>query len=143
MSVVHTFIPSPRSTAATHDLTHKGDVNSKTIAERGREILDFNVTLLAGAITRCRHLVVDTHRTYVGRTRQHCQNIHPMIVTVNRTCVLLATEDMITQRINTHIAGTLRATLGVGKHLGDGGHKAPAEKSLPNVWQEASQYPLR
>jgi len=97
--------------------------------------LDFNVTLLTGAITRCRHLV----RTYVGRTRQHFQNIHQMIVTANRTCVLLAAEDMITQRINTHLAGTKRATLSVGKHLGDGGPKTPAQKGLPNVWREASQ----
>jgi len=65
-----------------------------------------------------------------------------MIVTVHRTCVLFAKEDMITQRINTHLAGRLRATLGVGKRLGDGGPKNPAEKSLPNVWWEASQYPL-
>jgi len=62
-----------------------------------------------------------------------------MIVTVNRTCVLLAIEDMITQRIDTHLAGTLRATLGVGKHLRDGSPKTPAEKSLPNVWRKASQ----
>jgi len=141
--VAHTLIPSPKSTAATRELTHKGDVNYKTITEREREFLDFNVTLRAGAITRYRHLVVGTHRTYVGRTRQHCQNIHQMIVTANRTCVLLATKDMITQRINTHLAGTLRATLGVGKHLGNGGPKTPTEKSLPNVWRKASQYPLR
>ena len=121
--MAHTVISSPKSTAATHELTHKGDVKYKTIAERKRENLDFNVILLSGAITRCRHLVVDTHRTYVGRTHQHCQNIHQMIVIANRTCVLLATEDMITQRINTHLAGTLRATLGVGKYLGDGGPK--------------------
>ena len=30
---------------------------------RDREICDFTVALLAGAITRCRHLVVDTHMT--------------------------------------------------------------------------------
>ena len=66
-----------------------------------------------------------------------------MIVTANRTCVLLVTEEMITQRINTHLAGTLRATLGLGKHLGDGVPKDPAEKSLSNVWREASQFPLR
>ena len=42
-----------------------------------------------------------------------------MIVTVNRTCVLLASEDMITQRINTHLAGAKHATVSVGKHLGD------------------------
>jgi len=127
--VAHTVIPSPKSTAATRELT----LNYKTIAEREREILDFNVTLLTGAITRCRHLVVDTHRTYFRRTRQHCQNIHKMIVTANRTCVLLATEDMITQRIDTHLAGTLCATLGVGKHSGDGPPKTPAEIRLPNV----------
>jgi len=96
MSVAHTLISSPKSTAATHELTHKGDVNYKTITEREREFLDFNVTLRMVAITCCRHPVVDTHRTYVGRTRQHCQNIHQMIVTANRTCALLATKDMIT-----------------------------------------------
>jgi len=162
--VAHTVIPSPKSTAATRELTHKGDDNYETITEREREILDFNVTLLTGVITLCQHLVVDTQRTYVGRTRQHCQNIkhielpakildyflrsnkskinqtHQMIVTVNRTCVLLTTEDMITKRINTHLAGTVHATLGVGKHLWDGVPKTPAEKSLPslaNIWREA------
>ena len=128
MSVTHTLIQSPRSTAATLELTHKGNVNYKTIAEKEREIVDFNVTLLAGAIPRCRHRVVDTHRTYDGHTRQICQNIHEIIVTANRTCVLLATEDMITQRINMHLAGALRATLSVGKHLGNGCPKAPAVK---------------
>jgi len=43
-----------------------------------------------------------------------------MIVTANRTCVLLANEDMITQRINTHLAGAYCAALSVGKHFGDG-----------------------
>jgi len=41
-------------------------------------------------------------------------------VTANRTCVLLASEDMITQRINAHLAGAKRATVSVGKHLGNG-----------------------
>jgi len=61
-----------------------------------------------------------------------------MIVTENRTCVLLASEDMITQRIDTHLAGAQRATVSVGKHLGDGRSKTPAGKSLPNVWREMS-----
>jgi len=56
--------------------------------------------MLAGAITRCRHLVMDTHRTYVGSSK----NVHEMIVTTNRTSVLLASKDMITQWINTHLA---------------------------------------
>jgi len=56
-----------------------------------------------------------------------------MIVTVNRTYVLLASEDMITQRINTHLAGAKRATLSVGKHLGDGRSKTPSEKNLPQT----------
>jgi len=56
-----------------------------------------------------------------------------MIVTANRTCVLLAGEDMITQKIDTHLAGAKRATVSVGKHLGDGRSKTPAEKSLPHV----------
>jgi len=66
-----------------------------------------------------------------------------MIVTANRTCVQLASEDMITQRISTHLEGTLRAALSVGKHLGNGCPEAPAEKRLPNVWREASPNPLR
>jgi len=61
-----------------------------------------------------------------------------MIVTANRTCVLLASEDMITQRIDAHLAGAKRATLSVGKHLGDGRSKTPAEKILPNVRRETS-----
>jgi len=59
-------------------------------------------------------------------------------VTANRTCVLLASEDMITQRIDTHLAGANRATLSVGKYLGDGRSETPAEKSLPNVRRETS-----
>jgi len=85
--------------AATLELTHKGNINDKTIPERGGEFREFNVTLFASAIARCRHLVIDTHRTDLGVTRQGCHYIHEMIVTVNRTCVLLASEDMITQRI--------------------------------------------
>jgi len=54
-----------------------------------------------------------------------------MIVTANRTCVLLASEDMITQRIDTHLAGAKRATVSVGKHLGDGRSKTLPGKSLP------------
>jgi len=66
-----------------------------------------------------------------------------MIVTANRTCVLLAGEDMMTQRINTHLAGAQRAALSVNKHLGNRRLEAPARKSLPNVWRKASQNPLR
>jgi len=47
------------------------------------------------------------------------KNVHEMIVTTNRTSVLLASKDMITQRINTHLAGTQRAALSVGKHPGN------------------------
>jgi len=61
-----------------------------------------------------------------------------MIVTANRTCVLLASGNMITQRIDTHLAGAKRATVSVGKHLGDGRSETPAKKSLPNVWRERS-----
>ena len=57
--------------------------------------------------------------------------IHEMIVTTNRTCVLLASEDMITQRIDTHLAGAKRATVSVGKHLGDGRSKTLPGKNLP------------
>ena len=98
--MVHTVIPPPRCTTATHELTDKGNVNNKTITERDWEDRDFNVTLLACAVARSRHLVIGTHRTYVGVTRQACHHIHEMIVTVNRTCVLLASEDMMTQRID-------------------------------------------
>jgi len=61
-----------------------------------------------------------------------------MIVTANRTCVLLASEDMITQRIDVHLAGAKHATVSVDKHLGDGCSETPAEKSLPNVRIETS-----
>jgi len=47
--------------------------------------------------------------------------------------VLLASEDMITQRIDAHLARAKRATVSVDKHLGDGRSEIPAEKSLPNV----------
>ena len=59
-------------------------------------------------------------------------------MTANRTCVLIASEDMITQRINTHFARAKRATVSVGKHLGDGRSETPAEKSPPNVQWESS-----
>jgi len=67
-----------------------------------------------------------------------------MLVTANRTCVLLASEDMITQRIDAHLAGAKRATVSVGKHLGDGRSETPAEKSLPNVrWETSYRLLLR
>ena len=132
--MAHTVIPPPRGTTATLELTHKGKINDKTILESDREVRDFNVTLLASAITRRRHLVIDTHRTDLGVTRQGCHHIHEMIVTTNRTCVLLASEDMITQRIDAHLAGAKRAAVSVG----DGRSETPAEKTLPNVWWETS-----
>ena len=102
--MAHSVIPPPRGTTATLEFTHKGNIHDKTIPERDREVRDFNVTLLASAITRRRHLVIDMHRTDLGVTRQGCHHIHEMIVTANRTCVLLATEDMITQKIDAHLA---------------------------------------
>jgi len=131
--MAHTVVPPPKCTAATFDLTHKGNINDKTIPERDREVRDFNVTLLASAITRRRHLVIDTHRTDLGVTRQKCHYIQEMIVTANRTCVLITSEDMITQRIDTHLAGAKRATVSVCKHLGDGRFETPEQKSLPNT----------
>jgi len=128
--MAHTVIPPPRGTTAILELTHKGNINDKTIPKRDREVRDFNVTLLASAIARCRHLVIDPHRTDLGVTRQGCHHIHEMIVTAYRTCVLLAREDMITQRINAHLARAKRTTVSVGKHLGNGRSKTPAEKSL-------------
>jgi len=101
--MAHTVIPPPRGTTATLVLTHTGNINDKTISERDREVRDFNVTLLASTITRRRHLVIDTHRTDLGVTRQGTHHIHEMIVTANRTCVRLASEDMITQRIDAHL----------------------------------------
>jgi len=136
--MVHTVVPPPRGTTATLELTHKGNMNDKTIPQRDREVGDFNVTLLASAITRRRTLLIDTHRTDLGATRQGCHHIHEMIVTANRTCVLLASEDMITQRINAQLARAKCAIVSVGKHLGEGRSKTPAEKSLPNVWWETS-----
>jgi len=50
--MAHTVIPPPRGTNATLELTHEGNINDKTIPERDREVRDFNVTLLASAITR-------------------------------------------------------------------------------------------
>jgi len=135
--MVHTVIPPPRGTTTTLELAHKGNINDKTIPERDREVRDFNVTLFASAITLLRHLVIDTHRTDLG-TRQGCHHIHEMIVTANRTCVLLASEDMITQRINAHLTRAEPAALSVGKHLGDGRSGTPAEKSLLNVRWETS-----
>ena len=58
--------------AATLELTHKGNINDKTILERDREVKELNVTLLASAIARLRHLVIDTRRTDLGVTRQRC-----------------------------------------------------------------------
>jgi len=52
---------------------------------------------------------------------------------VDRTYVLLASEDMITQRIDAHLARAKRATVSVGKHLKDGRSETPAEKSLPKT----------
>ena len=46
-----------------------------------------------------------------------------MIVTVSRTCVLLARVDMITQMINTHIEGTQSTVISVSKH----GNRHPEE----------------
>jgi len=61
-----------------------------------------------------------------------------MILTANRTCVLLASEDMITQRIDVHLTRVKRATVSVYKHLGDGRSETPVDKSLPDVWRETS-----
>jgi len=106
--MAHTIIPPPRCTAATLELTHKGNINDQTITEGDWEVKDFNFSLLACVITRSRHLEIDTHRTNLEVTRQACHYIHEMIVTVNRTCVLLASEDMITQRIDNHLVGAKR-----------------------------------
>jgi len=142
--MANTVIPPPRGTTATLELTHKGNINDKIIPERDREVRDFNVTLLASFIARRQHLVIDMHRTDLGVTRQGCHYIHEMIVTANRTCVLLASEDMITQRIDVHLARAKRATVSVGKHLGDGRSETPAEKSLPNVrWETSYRLLLR
>ena len=96
--MAHTVIPPPRGTTTTLELTHKGNTNDKTIPERDREVRDFNVIVFASVITRHQHLVIDTHKTDLGVTRQGCHHIHEMIVTANRTCVLLASEDMITPK---------------------------------------------
>ena len=50
--MAHTVIQPPRGTTVNLELTHKGNINDKTIPERDREVRDFNVTLLASAITR-------------------------------------------------------------------------------------------
>ena len=38
--MAHTVIPPPRGTTATLELTHKGNINDKTIPERDREVRD-------------------------------------------------------------------------------------------------------
>ena len=38
--MAHTVIPPPRDTTATLELTHKGNINDKTIPERDREVRD-------------------------------------------------------------------------------------------------------
>ena len=44
----------PWGTTATLELTHKGNINDKTIPERDREVRDFNVTLLGSVeVTQC------------------------------------------------------------------------------------------
>ena len=48
--MAYTVIPPPRGTTATLELTHKGNINDKTILERDREVRDFNVTLLATVV---------------------------------------------------------------------------------------------
>jgi len=55
-------------------------------------------------------------------------------VTANRTCVLIASEDMIPKDRCT----SKRATVSVGKYLGDGRSETPTEKSLSSVWWETS-----
>ena len=107
-------------------------------SQRDIEKKNFKVTLLASAIARRRHLVIDTHRTDPGVTQQGCHYSHEMIVTANRTCVLFASEDMITQMINAHLARAKRATVSVCKHLGDRRSETLAGKSLPNVRRETS-----
>jgi len=76
--MAHTVIPPPRGTTVTLELTHTKNINDKTIPERDWEVRDFNVTLLASAIARRRHLVIDTHRTDLGVTRKGCHYIHEM-----------------------------------------------------------------
>jgi len=68
--MARTIIPPPRCTAATLELTHKGNINDKTITERDRKVIDFNVTLLACAVACSRHLVIGTHKTDLGVTQQ-------------------------------------------------------------------------
>jgi len=76
--MAHTVIPPPRGTTATLELTHKGNINDKTIPERDREVKDFNVTLLASAIARRRHLVIDTEEKgsagLAGKRCAHCND---------------------------------------------------------------------
>jgi len=65
-------------------------------------------------------------------------------VTANRTCVLLASDDMIAQRIDAHLVRAKRAIVSVGKHLGDGRLETTTEKSLPNVrWETSYRLLLR
>jgi len=40
--MAHTVIPPPRDTTTTFELTHKGNINDKTIPQRDWEVRDFN-----------------------------------------------------------------------------------------------------
>ena len=55
------------------------------------------------------------------------------------TWLWLTSEQMgFPLRPTAHLAGAKRATVSVGKHLGDRRSETPAEKSLRNVWWETS-----
>ena len=68
--MAHTVIPPPRGTTAILELTHKGNINDKTIPERDREVRDFDVTLLASAITfngaNFERSLSESRQTYTG-----------------------------------------------------------------------------
>jgi len=40
--MAHTVIPPPRGTTANLELTHKGNINDKTIPERDREVRELS-----------------------------------------------------------------------------------------------------
>ena len=63
-----------------------------------------------------------------------------MIVTANRTCVLLASEDMIAQRIDAHLARAERAIVSVASILGMGAPKLLQKKAKRPVGNELQTF---
>ena len=60
--MAHTVIPPPRGTTTNLELTHKGNINDKTIPEREREVRDLSVYTLKKSLL-CVRLVRHSMRS--------------------------------------------------------------------------------